>query len=141
MNNIVSSEGASRTSMLALLSGTVLNMILDPIFITTLGLGVSGAAIASAIGQAVSTGCFLIYILRKKSLFSFRLRECSFGKETLSEIFKIGVPTFLFQLLTSLTTILINNQAGRLTGNSEKPMWTLSLPGWVRSCGWSPWGR
>lgn len=67
MNNIVSSEGASRTSMLALLSGTVLNMILDPIFITTLGLGVSGAAIASAIGQAVSTGCFLIYILRKKA--------------------------------------------------------------------------
>ena len=114
MNNILSSEGAAKTSMLAMLSGAVLNMILDPIFITVLNLGIAGAAIASAIGQAVSSAWFLIHIIKGKSLFSFRLKDCCFSRENLSEIFKIGVPTFIFQLLTSVSIILINNCAGRL---------------------------
>lgn len=67
MNNIVSSEGAARTAMLALMSGAVLNVILDPIFIYTLGLGVSGAAIATALSQMVSSAIYITYILRKKA--------------------------------------------------------------------------
>lgn len=51
MNNIVSSEGAAKTTMCALLLGAVLNTVLDPIFIYTLNLGVAGAAIATAISQ------------------------------------------------------------------------------------------
>ncbi len=49
MNNIVSSEGAAKTTMCALLSGAVLNIGLDPVFIYTFGLGAAGAAIATAI--------------------------------------------------------------------------------------------
>lgn len=111
MNNIVSSEGAAKISMFAMLSGAILNMILDPIFISVLDLGVAGAAIASAIGQALSSVCFLLYIISRKSLFSFRINACLFSKQNMSEIFKIGVPTFIFQLFTSLSLMLINNQA------------------------------
>ena len=81
MNNIVSSEGAAKTTMCALLLGAVLNIGLDPLFIYTLNMGVAGAAIATAISQMVA------------------------------EILKIGVPTLVFQLLTSLSITLINRAA------------------------------
>lgn len=120
MNNIITSEGAAKTSMLAMLSGAVLNMILDPIFISTLGLGVAGAAIASAIGQAVTSAIFLLYLLRKKSIFNFHISECSFDKETMSEILKIGIPTLIFQILTSLSITFINTQAKALIATHSK---------------------
>ena len=88
MNNIVTSEGAAKTTMCALLLGAVLNIGLDPLFIYTFNFGVAGAAI------------------------EFRIKDCTFSKEILSEIFKIGVPTLVFQLLTSISISLINNAAG-----------------------------
>ena len=112
MNNIVTSEGAAKTTMCALLTGAVLNIALDPLFIYVFDLGVAGAAIATAISQVVSTCVYLIYILRKKSVFHFRVKDCTYTKETMSEIFKIGIPTLVFQILTSVSISLINNAAG-----------------------------
>lgn len=122
MNNIVSSEGAARTAMLALMSGAVLNVILDPIFIYTLGLGVSGAAIATALSQMVSSAIYVTYILRKKSVFTFHIRECRFSGDILSEILKIGVPTLLFQLLTSISIAMINDAAKEYGGSALAAM-------------------
>lgn len=112
MNNIVTSEGAAKTTMCALLIGAVLNIGLDPLFIYTFHLGVAGAAIATAISQIVSTGIYLLYIFRKKSVFQFKIKDYTLSKEIISEIFKIGIPTLVFQLLTSLSISLINNAAG-----------------------------
>lgn len=112
MNNIVTSEGAAKTTMCALLTGAVLNIALDPLFIYVFDLGVAGAAIATAISQVVSTCVYLTYILRKKSVFHFRVKDCTYTKETMSEIFKIGIPTLIFQILTSVSISLINNAAG-----------------------------
>lgn len=111
MNNIVASEGAAKTTMCALLLGAVINMVLDPIFIYTLNMGVAGAAIATAISQIVSTIVYLFYVLRKKSAFSFSLKEFVPKKEIMVEILKIGVPTLTFQLLTGLSIALINRVA------------------------------
>ena len=108
MNNIVSSEGAAKTTMCALLLGAVLNIGLDPLFIYTLDMGVEGAAIATAISQMVSTLVYLTYVLRKKSVFSFSIKEFSPTRQMITEILKIGVPTLVFQLLTSLSIALIN---------------------------------
>ena len=112
MNNIVTSEGAAKTTMCALLTGAMLNIALDPLFIYVFDLGVAGAAIATAISQVVSTCVYLTYILRKKSVFHFRVKNCAYTKETMSEIFKIGIPTLVFQILTSVSISLINNAAG-----------------------------
>lgn len=111
MNNLVTSEGAAKTTMFTLLAGAVLNIVLDPVFIYVLDFGVAGAAAATAISQIVSSLVYLGYILRKKSIFSFRIRACCFSKEIMSEILKIGIPTMVFQLLTSLSISLINFQA------------------------------
>lgn len=66
MNNLVTSEGAAKTTMFTLLAGAVLNIVLDPVFIYVLDFGVAGAAAATAISQIVSSLVYLGYILRKK---------------------------------------------------------------------------
>lgn len=111
MNNVVTSEGAARTAMGALLSGAALNLALDPVFIRVLGWGVAGAAVATAIAQAVSALVYVTYCCSGKSIFHFRAADCRFSREVLTEIFKIGVPTLVFQLLTSLSVVLVNLQA------------------------------
>lgn len=111
MNNIVTSEGAAKTTMFALMTGAVLNIILDPVFIYTLHLGIAGAAAATAVSQAVSSLVYLFYMLSRKSVFRFRIKHCCFSKEIVSEILKIGIPTMVFQLLTSLSITLTNRQA------------------------------
>lgn len=122
MNNVVSSEGAAKTAMLALMAGAVLNVILDPIFIYALRLGIAGAAIATAISQIVSTAVYLCYILQKKSVFTFSIRECRPTKEIMSEILKIGIPTLIFQLLTSLSIGMVNSAAKEYGGSALAAM-------------------
>ena len=101
MNNIVSSEGAAKTTMCALLLGAVLNIGLDPLFIYTLDMGVEGAAIATAISQMVSTLVYLTYVLRKKSVFSFSIKEFSPTRQMITEILKIGVSIALINRASS----------------------------------------
>ena len=74
MNNIVTSEGAAKTTMLALMAGAILNIGLDPVFIYVLDMGVAGAAIATAISQIVSTLVYLTFVLRKKSVYHFKIK-------------------------------------------------------------------
>ena len=91
MNNIVTSEGAAKTTMLALMAGAILNIGLDPVFIYVLDMGVAGAAIATAISQIVSTLVYLTFVLRKKSVYNFKIKNCTFTKEIMSEIFKLSL--------------------------------------------------
>ncbi|MDD4371954.1 MAG: MATE family efflux transporter [Anaerostipes sp.] len=117
MNNLVTSEGAAKTTMFVLFTGAVLNIILDPILIYKFHFGVAGAALATVVSQLISTCLYLIYIGKRKSVFSFQVKECCPSKEILSEIFKIGVPTLFFQILTSLSITMINGQA-KMYGDS-----------------------
>ena len=113
MNSIVTSEGAPKTTMFALLTGAILNIVLEPIFIYTLDLGITGAAIATAIAQMVSTLVYIKYITGKKSAFSFSISEFCFSRKIFAEILKIGIPTLAFQLLTSIAISLSNMEAAR----------------------------
>lgn len=126
MNNIVSSEGAAKTAMCALMSGALLNVVLDPVFIYFLDLGVEGAAAATAVSQIVSTLVYLSYIFRKISVFHFRIEECCFSRVIMSEILKIGIPTLLFQLLTSMSIGMINRAAKEYGGSALAAMGPLT---------------
>lgn len=111
MNNIVSSEGAAKTTMCALLLGAILNIALDPLFIYIFKMGVAGAAIATAISQMISTLVYLVYVFQKRSAFSFSIKQYAPSFQMMAEILKIGIPTLAFQLLTSLSIALINRSA------------------------------
>lgn len=111
MNNIVSSEGAAKMTMGVLITGAALNVALDPVFLYVLDLGVVGAGAATVISQMVSTGLYTSYILRKRSIFDFDIKNCCFSRGVLADILKIGIPTLLFQILTSLSIAMINSSA------------------------------
>ncbi|MDD5659592.1 MAG: MATE family efflux transporter, partial [Actinomycetota bacterium] len=111
MNNIVTAEGSAKLAMLSMLLGAGLNVILDPIFIYPMGMGVGGAAIATVISQAATSVIYIFYILRKKSLLNFSFRNFSFDRTIYGQIFKVGIPTLIFQLLTSIAISLTNTAA------------------------------
>ncbi len=111
MNNIATSEGATRVSMLGMMAGAIANIILDPILIYWADMGIAGAAIATAIGMMMSSAIYLHYIFSRKSIFTFRIRDCRFNRENMVEILKIGIPTLLTNVLTATSVTLTNRAA------------------------------
>lgn len=111
MNNIATSEGSTKISMISMLLGAGLNLVLAPICIYEFKMGISGAAIATAIAQAITSLMYLVYLLMKKSIFSFSIKEFRFEREIYIQILKVGVPTLVFQLLTSIAIGLTNKGA------------------------------
>jgi putative MATE family efflux protein len=118
MNNIVTAEGATKLTMVAMLTGAGLNAILDPIFIYPLGMGIEGAAWASVLAQAITSVIYLVYMLRGKGYLRIALRSFRFDGSIFAEVLKIGIPTFVFQLLSSICMGLSNNAASNF-GASE----------------------
>jgi putative MATE family efflux protein len=111
MNNILRSEGHAAFSMVALTSGGVLNLLLDPLFIFTFGLGTAGAAIATVISQCVSFLIFLQFFLRRKGIVRIRISAVSRSFGTYFEILTTGFPSLCRQGLASIATILLNTGA------------------------------
>lgn len=111
LNNVVRAEGNSKFSMNALIIGAVLNIILDPIFMFVLNMGVKGAAVATVLGQAVSTVYLLQYYIKGKSLVKIKREYISRDKKVYEEIFKIGIPIFLMQFLASIAFSIQNSSA------------------------------
>ncbi|MCR4742267.1 MAG: MATE family efflux transporter [Treponema sp.] len=117
MNNALRSEGKSFFSMIALTSGGLINIVLDPIFIFGLKLGISGAAIATLISQLISFSILLSWYIRRKAICRLGIKY--FGKaKTLGSIVATGVPSLARQGLASVATILLNTMAGRYGGDS-----------------------
>ncbi|SFD32421.1 MATE family efflux transporter [Clostridium uliginosum] len=108
MNNISASEGATKISMTSMLMGAGLNVILEPIFIYTFQWGIKGSAIATVIAQGVTTLLYVWYILSGKSNLHISIKHFSINKIIYVQILKIGIPTLLFQLLSSASMGLTN---------------------------------
>lgn len=106
--NLVRAEGAIGLSTCSQLVGSILNIILDPIFIFTLKMGIYGAAVATAISQFVSFAILFQYYLRKKSYLRLSLRKIQLHKWIVNPILKIGVPLFAINLFQSLSLSAAN---------------------------------
>ena len=117
LNNCLRSEGKSFFSMIALTSGGLINIVLDPIFIFGFKLGISGAAIATLISQTISFSILLSWYLRKKVICRLSLKL--YGKpQVLGKIVNTGIPSLARQGLASLSTIILNTMAGTYGGDS-----------------------
>lgn len=117
MNNDLRAEGKSVFSMIALTCGGILNMALDPIFIFGLGLGISGAAIATLISQTVSFLILISWYLRRKAICSISLKLISKKIDVYGKIISTGLPSLARQGLASFSSILLNTMAGRYGGD------------------------
>ncbi|MCM1161664.1 MAG: MATE family efflux transporter [Roseburia sp.] len=111
LNNLLRAEGKAGLAMFGITTGGILNIILDPIFIFGLKLGISGAAIATALSQCVSFGILLSHYLRKKTILKLHIKNASRKPETYFMIIKNGLPSFCRQGLASVSTVALNINA------------------------------
>lgn len=119
LNLVLRTSGKPQLSMIGIMSGAILNIVLDPLFIFDfgLGLGISGAAIATVTGQLVSFLILLFFYIKKISLVPIAAKFVSRRYATYREIILTGLPTVCRQGVASLATMLLNNQA-RLYGSA-----------------------
>jgi len=111
MNNLLTAQGATKFTMIAMLTGSITNVILDPIMIYGMDLGIEGAAIATVISLCINMALYIGYIAKKKGVLRFSVRNIAPSKTIYAEVLKIGIPVLLFQLLASTAMGSINTAA------------------------------
>lgn len=117
LGQIVRSEGSSKEAMAGMIIGTVINIILDPIMILYMNMGVAGAALATIIGNASSALYYIWHIAKKSNFLSIRFKDFVLMKDIFSNVFSIGFPVFINNVLISIANILINNFASKYNDN------------------------
>lgn len=118
IGQLLRSEGSTFYSMIGMIAGTVANIILDPLFIFTLGLQIRGAAIATVLGNALGVVIFLCFYLRRKTILSPSIKYLKMDMNIIKEIMWVGIPHTLEQFFTTAAMIVNNNLAsgyGELT--------------------------
>ena len=107
---ILEAYGKTKQSMIIQISGSVINLILDPILIYGMfgikALGVRGAAIATVIGQIMGMVIGIVFLINMKILP--KIKYLYLDKETIKQIYKVGFPTIILESLSSFITIIVN---------------------------------
>lgn len=119
--NLIRGEGAAKQSMIGSIIGQITNIILDPVFILSkgdrlfffdlpfgFGMGVSGAAIATVIGNIVTVLYFLFYFLKGNSILSITPKRYSVKNGIAKGVISVGLPASLNNVLMSLSNIVVN---------------------------------
>lgn len=111
INNQMRFEGYAKYSMYGIVSGAVLNCVLDPLLIFGLNMGLAGAAWATVIGQAV--GFMVMWRMsRMRGAIHYSWRRISLDKSYIKEILAGGTPSISRQGLACLAVIMLNHSAG-----------------------------
>ena len=108
MNNILRYEGKASFAMIGLVTGGVLNIVLDPIFMFGFGLGTAGAGLATALSQCISFCILLSMFLRGKTVSQFKLSAVTRSPAEFGTLLMTGMPSFGRQGLNSIGGMLLN---------------------------------
>lgn len=107
-SSLLRSEGMSKESMQGTILGAVVNIILDPIFISGLGLGSSGAAIATVIGYLAADIFFGVIVIKKSKILSISIRDMKASLEHIGQILGIGIPAAFANVMQSISVVFVN---------------------------------
>ena len=107
-SNLLRSEGMSKESMAGTIMGAVINIVLDPIFISALGWGAGGAAIATVIGYLCSDIFFAIIVVKRSKILSVSIKEFKIPAKHMGQIAGIGIPAAIVNLMQSVSIVLVN---------------------------------
>ena len=110
LSNVIRTEGEPMKAMTGTLIGNLLNVILDPIMILALGWGITGAAVATVIGNVVSALYYLAYFFKGNTSLSIRLKDFSMKNRIATDVISIGISASLVNILASVTAIIANGQ-------------------------------
>lgn len=110
LNNILRFEGKASLAMIGLMSGAVLNIIGDPIFMFGLNMGIAGAGLSTALSQIISF-CILLYMfLSGKTQSKLSLRGFTREFSLMFDIVGTGFPSLIRQGLQAISTMILNQQ-------------------------------
>ena len=118
LNSIIRADGSPKYSMISMVSGAVLNIILDPIFIFVLHWGVKGAAIATSISQILTFILNILYIRKFKSI-DLKKEDFKLQIKTTLKVFSLGISSFITQMSYVVVMALENNLLNKLGAASE----------------------
>ena len=106
--NLMRSEGFASAAMIGSVTGSVVNIILDPLFIFTFGLGAAGAAIATVIGN-ICADCFYVWFISTHSkALTLNPKGFFISGEEIRRILEIGFPSSITNIMASVSTTLLN---------------------------------
>ncbi len=111
LNNILRYEGKAALAMIGLTTGGVLNIFGDWLLINVAKMGITGAAISTAVSQLISFSILLSMFLRKKTQCALSINSYAKGLPHLKYIVSTGFPSLMRQGLSSISTMLLNNSA------------------------------
>lgn len=111
MGQLLRSEGAAMASMTGMAIGTLTNILLDPIFIFVFRLGITGAAAATVLGNATGLVFYIFYYASGKSAVKISYKSIGGDKKIWGQIWGIGAPASVNQLLMSVALMILNNLA------------------------------
>ena len=126
MGQVIRSEGAATEAMIGNMFGTIVNIVLDPIFILTFDMGVPGAAIATVIGNGCSTVFYIVFMLKKAKLLSISPKYFTMRNGVALGVLSIGLPSGVSTLLNSVAGIFENNL---LVAHGDQYVAALSVAG------------
>ena len=112
MNSVVRADGSPAYAMISMLAGAVVNIILDPVFIFGFRWGMTGAALATVIGQSATFIMTLIYFLNTKT-FKLTLKSFIPKLASVKEVISLGFSTFITQMAIVIVSILSNVQLAK----------------------------
>lgn len=105
---LLRSEGDARKSMTIQIAGVVVHLVMDPVLIFGLGLGLEGAAIASALSALMAAGIAVRYYRRGDMYVTLSFRGFRFDRELDRDIMRVGLPASLEMILISISTLFMN---------------------------------
>ena len=108
LEKILQADGKMMYPMISLLTGSIINIILDPILIFTFDLGILGAAIATVVGQVAATLVMIYFIISPKNTIRVSFRHLKFDKNCLKTIYYVGIPSILLTAIPSLMVSSMN---------------------------------
>ena len=109
MNGYINAQGFPKTGMLSVVIGAVINIILDPVFIFVLDMGVSGAALATVISQAVSALWVIRFLFGRKTEYPLSRKLVRIDRETTGHICKLGASNFIMAGTNGLVQVVCNS--------------------------------
>lgn len=114
MNQFIICQGFAKTGMVSVMLGTVLNIILDPVFIFIFDMGVSGAALATVVSQAASTVFILIFLFSKWT--GVRITFGGYDVKIMLRVLKLGFTPFAIIAVDNVMIIAMNALLQRYGG-------------------------
>lgn len=112
IQRFLQASGKTGLSMVSLIVGAGTNIILDPIFIFTFGMGIRGAAIATVIGQWLGAATALLLNMLRNPEVKISFRGFRLEKKTVAAIYKVGFPTIITQAMGSVMNFGMNALLG-----------------------------